>query len=70
MLGDRRSVLRADRALREALRVAYADPDEPDDPTLYEPDPATLEVFRETLGALDTQTSNERNRPMGKRHRG
>jgi len=57
-LGDRNSVIREEHQLREALRQKYAgaedgeEDDDDEDPAFYEPEPATLEVYREVLDSL------------------
>lgn len=45
-LGDLSSLIREDRHLRQSLREAYYDPDDPeDDPNSYQPEPETVELF-------------------------
>jgi len=53
-LGDRGSLIRDERLLREAIRQRYADPDDPDrDPSFYQPEPETSRLFQEVLVGLD-----------------
>ncbi len=55
-LGDLSSLIREDRHLREALREAYHDPDDPeDDPACYEPAPETMDLFRKIRAELETK---------------
>ncbi|MGH7484053.1 MAG: AfsR/SARP family transcriptional regulator, partial [bacterium] len=57
-LGDIGSLLREERQLRQALHQAYHEPDEPDDdPELYQPEPETMAVFRESLAALQARAN-------------
>lgn len=56
-LGDRGSLIRDERLLREAIRQRYADPDDPDrDPSFYEPEPETSRLYQEILAGLDART--------------
>jgi len=61
-VGDLTSLIREDRHLRQALREAYADPDDPvSDPQDYQPEPETValvsEIRRELEGrGLDAAT--------------
>ncbi len=53
-LGDLTSLIREDRHLRQALREAYADPDDPvSDPQDYQPEPETVAVFGEIRRELE-----------------
>jgi len=53
-LGDLTSLIREDRHLRQALREAYADPDEPvSDPRDYQPEPETVALFSEIRRELE-----------------
>ncbi len=53
-LGDLTSVIREDRHLRQALREAYADPDDPgSDPQDYQPEPETVTLFGEIRRELE-----------------
>jgi two-component SAPR family response regulator len=53
-LGDRNSLVRDERLLREAIRERYGDPDDKTaDPALYEPEDETTQVYRQALAALD-----------------
>jgi len=53
-LGDLTSVIREDRHLRQALREAYADPDDPvSDPQDYQPEPETVALFSEIRRELE-----------------
>jgi len=53
-LGDLTSVIREDRHLRQALREAYADPDDPvDDPQDYQPERETVALFSEIRRELE-----------------
>lgn len=53
-LGDLTSLIREDRHLRQALREAYADPDDPvDDPRDYQPEPETVTLFSEIRRELE-----------------
>ncbi len=52
-MGDLGALIREERRLRQALRDAYRDPDDPDnDPELYQPEPETMAVFQEVLAHL------------------
>jgi DNA-binding SARP family transcriptional activator len=56
-LGDRAAIKREDLELRKNLRLAYADPDDPQaevDSDLCEPSAETLAVYAEVLAELDT----------------
>jgi DNA-binding SARP family transcriptional activator len=52
-LGDRVSLVREHRRLRQALLEAYGDPEDGGDPALAAPEPETVEVYEEVLAALD-----------------
>ena len=53
-LGDLTSLIREDRHLRQALREAYADPDDPvSDPQDYQPEPETVALFSEIRRELE-----------------
>jgi len=53
-LGDLTSLIREDRHLRQALRDAYADPDDPvSDPQDYQPEPETVALFSEIRRELE-----------------
>jgi len=53
-VGDPTSLIREDRHLRQALREAYADPDDPvSDPQDYQPEPETIAVFSEIRRELE-----------------
>ncbi len=53
-VGDLTSLIREDRHLRQALRDAYADPDDPvDDPQDYQPEPETVALFSEIRRELE-----------------
>lgn len=53
-LGDLSSLIREDRHLRQALREAYYDPEDPeDDPERYQPEPETVELFEKICKELD-----------------
>jgi DNA-binding SARP family transcriptional activator len=57
-LGDLSSLIREDRHLRQALREAYYDPDDPqDDPEHYHPEPETVSLFDLIREQLDASTS-------------
>jgi two-component SAPR family response regulator len=52
-LGDRSALVREERQLREALREAYYNPDDPDDdPGRYQPNAQTVALFERFLGDL------------------
>lgn len=53
-LGDLSSLIREDRHLRQALREAYYDPEDPeDDPERYQPEPETVELFERICKELE-----------------
>jgi len=53
-VGDVTSLIREDRHLRQALREAYADPDDPvSDPRDYQPEPETVALFSEIRRELE-----------------
>jgi len=53
-VGDLTSLIREDRHLRQALREAYADPDDPgSDPQDYQPEPETVALFSEIRRELE-----------------
>jgi two-component SAPR family response regulator len=54
-LGDRRALVRAHRALRQALHEDTDGEEADDDPVLYEPEEETEETFRQVLATLDGQ---------------
>jgi nucleoid-associated protein YgaU/DNA-binding SARP family transcriptional activator len=57
-LGDFSSLIREDRHLRQALREAYYDPEDPeDDPERYQPEPETIALFNEITQELETRTA-------------
>ena len=57
-LGDLGSLVREDRQLRQALREAYADPDDPaDDPECCQPEPQTFELFRKIREELEAKAT-------------
>jgi len=57
-LGDRASLVREHRRLRDAIRQALSSPDEPDDdPTLYEPESETVAVYEEALAAIEARSA-------------
>jgi len=58
-LGDLASLIREERRLCQALRQAYADPDDPDDdPNDYQPEPETVALFQEIRFALEAKSLN------------
>src|SRR5262249_42915463 len=53
-LGDLTSLIREERRLRQALRDAYAEPNNPnDDPEDYQPEPETFALFKEIRATLE-----------------
>ena len=57
-LGDLASLIREDRHVRQALREAYYDPDDPeDDPDRYQPEPETVELFEEISRQLEARAA-------------
>ena len=57
-LGDLTSLIREERHLRQALREAYYDPDDPkDDPNYYQPEPETVELFNRLRAELAVTTT-------------
>lgn len=55
-LGDLRSLIQEDRALRQSLRQLFYDPSDPDDdPDYYEPEPETVELFNQVRAELEAQ---------------
>jgi DNA-binding SARP family transcriptional activator len=55
-LGDLGALVREDRHLRQALREALADPDDPaEDPGLYAPEPETVALFRAIRAELEAR---------------
>jgi DNA-binding SARP family transcriptional activator/LysM repeat protein len=52
-LNDRGGLLREDRHLRQVLREAYANADDPEDTDIYQPEPETLVVFQEVLAKIE-----------------
>jgi two-component SAPR family response regulator len=57
-LGDLSSLIREDRHLRQALREAYYEPDDPDDdPELYQPEPETITVFKEVFADIEARAA-------------
>jgi nucleoid-associated protein YgaU/DNA-binding SARP family transcriptional activator len=57
-LGDLASLVREDRHLRQALRQAFADPDDSeDDPAAYEPEPETVALFRRIRADLEARAA-------------
>ena len=60
-LGDLRSLIRADRQLRQAPLAAYRDPEDPeDDPEGLEPEPATIELFKAIREELEAKADARR----------
>jgi two-component SAPR family response regulator len=58
-LGDRNSLIRDERLLREAIRQRYYDPEERNqDQALFEPEPETVEVYREVLADLQEKAAS------------
>ena len=61
-LGDLASLIREDRHVRQALREAYYDPDDPeDDPDRYQPEPETVELFEEICKELEAKAAAREN---------
>lgn len=59
-LGDLPSLLREERSLRQALRAAYTDPEDPeDDPDDYQPEPETTALFKEIRAKLEGNSRRE-----------
>ncbi len=56
-LGDRASLIREHRRLRQALREAYQGHGEPDDPDLCEPEPETVALYEESLADLEAKVA-------------
>lgn len=57
-LGDLNSLIREDRHLRQALREAYYDPDDPEDnPERYQPEPETISLFERVQEQLEASAS-------------
>ncbi|MHB1131012.1 MAG: LysM peptidoglycan-binding domain-containing protein [Chloroflexota bacterium] len=57
-LGDRSSLIREDRRLRQALREAYGNPDDPeDDLDLYQPEPETVDLYEEALADIEARAA-------------
>src|SRR5262249_50060407 len=57
-LGDLSSLIREDRHLRQALREAYYDHNDPDDDTgRYPPEPETVAPFNPIPSALETNAT-------------
>jgi LuxR family maltose regulon positive regulatory protein len=53
-LGDLNALIREERHLRQALREAYYDPNDPeDDPNRYQPEPETVELFNRIRRELE-----------------
>ena len=52
-MGDLTSLVREERHLRQALREAYGDPTDPDDPDHYPPVPETIEAFARLKAELE-----------------
>jgi len=72
-VGDLTSLIREDRHLRQALREAYADPDDPvSDPQDYQPEPETVALFSEIRRELEGRglDSARRSRPVPSDHGG
>ncbi len=68
-LGDRNSLIRDERLLREAIRQRYYDPDEPNqDQALYEPELETVEVYREILADLQGEAPSSASPSVQQRH--
>jgi len=66
-VGDLTSLIREDRHLRQALREAYADPDDPvSDPQDYQPEPETVALFSEIRRELEGRglDAARRSRPV------
>ena len=60
-LRDRSALIREDRQLREALREAYYNPDDPDDdPGRYQPSAETVALFERFLGDLEASPAAAR----------
>lgn len=58
-LGDLGALLHEERHLREALREAYANPDDPDhDPDDYPPETETIELFETIRADLEARLAN------------
>ena len=72
-IGDLSSVIREDRHLRQALRDAYYDPDDPeDDPERYQPEPETISLFdtiRSELEAVNEQLVPESKTSVSRKER-
>jgi len=61
-LGDLSSLIREDRHLRQALREAYYDPEDPeDDPDRYQPEPETVELFDEIRKEVERKSASGEN---------
>ncbi len=57
-IGDLSSLIREDRHLRQALREAYHDPDDPEDnPDDYQPEPETIELFSKIRRELERKVA-------------
>ena len=55
-LGDLSSLIREDRHLRQALREAFYDPDDPEaDPDDYQPEPETTDLFNRVGAGLEAK---------------
>ncbi len=55
-LGDLSSLIREDRHLRQSLREAFYDPDDPEDnPDDYQPEPETVDLFSRIRKELETK---------------
>jgi hypothetical protein len=53
-MGDLNGLIREDRQLRQALRDAHHDPNDPaDDPASYQPEPKTIAVYNEIRARLE-----------------
>lgn len=62
-LGDLGALIREDRHLRQALRDAYYDPDDPeDDPGRYQPEPETLALFQAIRADLEVKAAGRPHR--------
>ena len=60
-LGDLGSLIREDRNLRQALREAYYEPDNPDDDReLYQPEPETVALFKQVFADLEMSAARAR----------
>ena len=52
-LGDRAALIREHRHLRQAIQQMFADPDDPEDSEIYDPEQETIAVYDEALAAIE-----------------